>query len=160
MFFTKTTNSKPKRWHWLFIAVIIIAFIGVKIRNDYYAPKATVRLSGRDFTVLVADTPARRHKGWSNKISMGKYGGMLFIFEQSARYSMVMRDMFFPLDIVWLNEGAVIDMAPNVLPQRGAAEAELIPYFPRLPADMALELPAGFISGTGLKIGDKLEVIP
>lgn len=148
------------RWRWILLGAVIVVFAGVKIHNDFYSPKAVVRLGGREFKVLVADTPARMFRGWSDRLSMGKYGGMLFVFGEDGRHAMVMRDMYFPLDIVWLKDGEVLDIAPDVPPERGVPEARLTPYFSRLPSDTVLELPAGFAAETGLKIGDKMEIKP
>jgi uncharacterized membrane protein (UPF0127 family) len=89
---------------------------------------------------------------------MGNHGGMLFKFLNRDRYAMVMRDMEFALDIIWLDDGRIVDMAPNVAPEDGRSEAQLTVYRPRLPATAVLELPAGFIAQKGLKIGDTVDL--
>ena len=68
-----------------------------------------------------------------------------------------MRGMRFPIDIVWLSDGVVVDIAPSVPIEPGVPEADLRVYYPRLKANTVIELPAGWAEGHGLKIGDELK---
>jgi uncharacterized membrane protein (UPF0127 family) len=147
-----------KKWHLVAFAIIIVLALGNKIYG-YVWPKTNIYINQEKIRVLVADTPAHRFKGWSGRADMGKYGGMLFIFPQSDRHAMVMRDMRFSLDIIWLNQGKIIDIAPSLVSQAGMAEDQLTVYRPRSVADMVLEVPAGFAERAGLKIGDTVEIV-
>lgn len=145
-----------------FSLLIIIGFFASAVFMffwQFHWSKATIGLSNQTLEVLVAKTPSQWHKGVGGKESLEPYDGMLFIFSESSRQTMVMRDTLFPLDIVWLEKGVVVDMAPNVPTEIGKAEAELRRYHPRSPGNMVLELPAGWIDTYGLKIGDKMVVI-
>ena len=121
--------------------------------------KAIVKVGGVEIKVLVADTKDHRFQGWSGKKDMGKYGGMLFVFPESGDYQMVMRDMYFPLDIIWIYGDEIVDFAQNLPPEAGVSEAMLTKYPARRHSTLVLEVPAGFMEQTGLKIGDKVEVI-
>jgi len=158
MLFQSKQSKEPKKWHYIFFAVVIFLFIGMRVYS-YYWPKMTIHINGRILKVLVADTEQNRFKGWSNKKDMGKYDGMLFVFPEKTQHTMVMRDMNFPLDIIWLDGFTIIDMAPNLQPEPGRAEDALTPYFARLPSTLVLEVPAGFIMQNKLKIGDRIEII-
>lgn len=147
-----------KKWHFVLLSIIILAAIAFKVYGSLWI-KHTVRLGGEEFKVLVADTQNHRIAGWSNHKDMGEYGGMLFVFPGAGQHTMVMRDMLFPLDIVWFNGRTIVDMAPNLPPEPEKNEAELTPYFARLPSTIVLELPAGFIKAHGLKIGDTIEIL-
>src|SRR3989344_6135441 len=149
-------GQKPfKTWHLVVIILVIVVAAGYRIYGSWWT-KATVKIGGREVLVLVADTYSHRLKGWSDRKDMGKYGGMLFVFPERSRHAMVMRDMHFPLDIIWLDGGKVIDIAPNVLPEPGIPEELLTVYQARAASTLVLELPAGFMSQTGLKIGDEV----
>src|SRR3989338_5896892 len=134
---------KTKKWHLILIAVVILAAVVFKIYGSLWT-KRNIRVGGEEIRVLVADTKMHRIQGWSNRKDMGGYGGMLFVFPSADQHTMVMRDMLFPLDIIWFNGRTIVDMAPNLPPERGKSEAELTPYFARLPSTLVLELPAGF----------------
>ena len=84
---------------------------------------------------------------------------MLFVFDTKGQHTIVMREMNFPLDIIWLDGFKIVDMAPSVPPQKGVTETDLVPYFARLPSTLVLELPAGFIVANELKIGDSIEIL-
>ena len=119
------------------LAIIFIA-LGIKAYS-YYWPKATVQIGGQELKVLVADNSRHLYVGWSKRKNMGKYNGMLFVFASKSQHTMVMRDMKFPLDIVWIDGKTIVDIAPNLQPDIGTTEAELIPYFARLPSTFVLE---------------------
>ena len=114
-------------------------------------------LANQELTVLLARTPKQLHQGLGRRDVMPK-DGMLFLFPYPRKVGIVMRDMRFPLDIVWLGEGKVVDIAPNVATEPGVGEAGLRVYYPRYEASMVLELPAGWASTNGLKIGDSITV--
>ncbi|MBI5729447.1 MAG: DUF192 domain-containing protein [Candidatus Magasanikbacteria bacterium] len=153
-----TQPVETKKWHLILLAAVILAAVGFKIYGSLWT-KHTVRLGGEEFRVLVADTQSHRVTGWSKRKDMGAYGGMLFVFPERRQHTMVMRSMLFPLDIIWIDGRTIVDMAPNVLPEPGKSEAELTPYFARLPSTLVLELPAGFIKAHSLKIGDQIEIL-
>ncbi len=145
-----------------FSLVIIIGFFASALFMffwQFHWSKATIELSGQKLEVLVAKTPKQWHKGVGGRESLAPYDGMLFIFGESLRQTIVMRDTLFALDIIWLEKGVVVDMAPNVPTEIGKVEAELLRYSPRMAGNMVLELPAGWIDAYGLKIGDKMTVI-
>lgn len=147
-----------KKWPLIAFAIIVICFVILKIYNYCHWPEAIITVSNSPIKVLVADTPEHWLKGWSDRRDMGGYDGMLFKFLARDSYAMVMRDMEFALDIIWLDDSKIVDMAPNVAPEDGRSEAQLTVYRPRLPATAVLELPAGFIAQKGLKIGDTVDL--
>ena len=152
-------ESKPfKTWHLVLIILVIAISVGFKIHASLWT-KATVKIAGREVRVLVADTYDHRLKGLSDRQDMSQYGGMLFVFPDRGQHIMVMRDMHFSLDIVWLDGNKVIDIAPNLLPEPGVPEEQLTLYPARALSTLVLELPAGFKDQTGLKIGDTIEII-
>lgn len=153
-----TETKEIKTWQWIAVGLIIMAALGYKAYTVFYWPRAEIKIAGQEFRVIVADTDKHRFKGLSDKNSLGKYGGMLFVFRETSQHTMVMRDMRFPLDIIWIEKGRVVDIAPNLKPEYGLEEDELTPYFARASSDMVLELPAGFAEKYGLKIGDRVEI--
>ena len=155
--FGRESKSPIKLWHLVAFGAIIAAFVVLKVFLVFYTPAGHVTANGQVINVLVADTSERWFKGLSGRDALGEYGGMWFTFLSKDYYAMVMRDMKFPLDIIWLDDGIIVDMAPNVQPESGVEEASLTKYRPRLPADAVLELPAGSVAQYGLKIGDKLD---
>lgn len=146
-----------KQWHKIFF-VSFFVLAGLMQLWKLYWPKETIELKGQELRVLVAHNTYHHRKGLSDREQLAPYGGMLFIFSFPYRQAMVMRDMEFPLDIVWAREGMVVDIAKNLQPDDGP-EAQLTRYLPRTEADMVLELSAGWSDTYGLKIGDSLKIV-
>lgn len=101
--------------------------------------------------VDIAVTPAARAKGLSGRPSLGENEGMLFVFGVPAKYQFWMKDMLFPLDLIWIRDGEIVDMTVDV-PAPGP-NGEPPVYSPFEPADMVLEVRAGFAAAHGLRVG-------
>ena len=52
---------------------------------------------------LIADTLATRALGLGNRSNIASDQAMLFIFDTSDRYGFWMKDMRFPIDMLWLD---------------------------------------------------------
>ncbi len=150
-----STEKGPSKFSLVIVAGFFLSAIFLFFWQ-YHWPTMVVQISNTPLEVLVAKTPKHWHQGVGGRQNFEPYDGMLFLFDGSSRQGMVMRDTLFPLDIVWLDHGVVVDMAPNVQTEIGRSEAQLTRYYPRAVADMVLELPAGWIAAHGLKIGDRL----
>lgn len=83
--------------------------------------------------------------------------GMLFVFDQPGVYAFWMKGMRFPIDIVWVDHGKVVDIAPNMPPPASAFDWPKT-YRPKASADMVLEVAAGRAEAYGLRIGS--EIVP
>lgn len=140
----------------VFAVIFILAAIFLQFWK-YHWSTAEISLKGQNLNVLVAKTIYQHTKGLGGRSTLAPYDGMLFLFQFSRKEGFVMRDMKFPIDIVWFDNGVVVDIAPN-LPLDNAPEEQLHRYYPRAKANVVLELPAGWALAHGLKIGDTLQV--
>ena len=66
---------------------------------------------------------------------------MLFVFKRSGRHGFWMKDMNFPIDILWLRNGRVVYVAENVPPPSSGETP--VPITPAKSANLVLELEAG-----------------
>lgn len=147
-----------KRSHLILLGLLLASFVGIKLWQ-YHWSTATVMLRGETLSVLVAKTGHQHERGLGQRESLAPYEGMLFLFDLPKEYVFIMRDMAFPIDIVWFNEGKVVDIAPSVQPEPGVPVERLKRYIPRKPATIVLELPAGWAASHNLKLGDTLQVV-
>lgn len=152
-------KNKSSSWQLVILGLIILFSFSLKMYYDYYWPKAQVRIKNQTLNVLVADNIKHWTKGLGGRKDLGEYDGMIFLFPTAAQHVFVMRDMHFPIDIIWIKEGKIVDMAPSVPLDSAQAEADLIPYAARDVSSNVLELRAGSINEMRLKIGDKVEII-
>ena len=61
-------------------------------------------IAGQILKVEVVKTPQAQAQGLSTRQDLVENEGMLFVFDHPARYSFWMKDMNFPIDIIWLNQ--------------------------------------------------------
>lgn len=148
-------NTNLKKSTQFFGVIFIFAFIALQIFQLYW-PTATLQVKDQVLNVQVAKSYRHLKKGLGGKNSLGVYDGMLFVFSGTDKHAIVMRDMNFPIDIIWLKNGVVVDIAPSVSIQPEASESELIRYYPRTEANAVLEVIAGWTKQYGLKIGDSV----
>ncbi len=79
---------------------------------------------------------------------------MLFVFDKPDIYSFWMKDMLFPIDMIWISEdGKVVYIERDARP-----ESYPNSFIPDAPAKYVLEVNAGFSEKNNLKVGDKVEI--
>lgn len=106
----------------------------------------------------LAQTPAARYQGLSGRQGLAPGRGMAFAYPYPGRWRMVMRDMLFALDFVWVRGGVVVGVTPRVPPPRpGQTPLEV---GPPEDIDMVLELPAGWAASHGVGAGARLVLSP
>lgn len=106
-------------------------------------------------TAEVVDKQAPREQGLSGRTGLGKHTGMLFSFGFPGRYGFWMKDMQFPIDIIWINsKGVVVHIVENAKPEDYPAT-----YINEAPASFVLELASGGAREQGLYLGSKIELL-
>lgn len=113
-------------------------------------PKETI--GNHSFNVKVAKTPKEKEIGLSETKSLSDDEGMVFPFDHSDYYAFWMKNMDFPIDIIYIQNGKVVDIFPSVNPPTDSSNPPV--YQPKSPADTVLEIKAGLSSKYGFKIGD------
>ncbi len=104
------------------------------------------------FKVEIADTPEKRTLGLSNHIGLKDDEGMLFIFEKPDIYGFWMKDMAFPIDIIWINEDfEVIGLSENLLPTSYPQA-----FYPPSEALFVLEINANLAKKLNIRGGDQV----
>lgn len=116
---------------------------GVKHENTMKLPEITLAIE-------VANTKEELEMGLSGRTSIGEKEGMLFIFPKMGQYQFWMKDMLFPLDIVWISdEGRVVSITENALPESYPKKIFKNDAF----AKYVLEMKAGTSRKYGLYLG-------
>lgn len=140
------------------LVIFLGIFLWVTFVSFYFKSKdfLTINIENKvSIKAELADTNIKRTKGLSNKEKLAENQGMLFVFEKPGFYSFWMKEMKFPIDILWIDsEQKVIDLTENLSP-------ETFPqiFQPLKPVQYVLEVNAGFIKKYNIKIGDKIKII-
>ena len=121
----------------------------------------TIKVKDMDLTVDVADTKETRTKGLSGRTSLNENSGMLFIFDTKNTVPYFwMKDMLIPLDIIWVNDGAIAKIDKKVQPPKTGTPDSALPILsPDVPIDYVLEVNAGYTDKKGIKIGDTVDLL-
>jgi uncharacterized membrane protein (UPF0127 family) len=102
----------------------------------------------------ISDTNALRARGLSGRSSLHDGAGMWFVFEAEESHSIWMKEMNFPLDILWFDAGLQLvhtkeNATPESFPEAFRSSA---------PALYVLEVPAGFVQKYQVAAGEKVAV--
>ncbi|KKW28351.1 MAG: hypothetical protein A3K06_00395 [Candidatus Doudnabacteria bacterium RIFCSPHIGHO2_01_52_17] len=115
----------------------------------------TLTLGGQEFLVEIADSPAEQIQGLSGRQSLCETCGMLFVFPEARVRSFWMKDMNFPLDIIFIRGGKITEVFADVpIPSGGNIRT----VESTEPADQVLELNAGGAKKFGIEPGDPVEL--
>jgi len=118
--------------------------------------KREIRVNNQIIIAEVVNTNAARGRGLSGRDSIGINEGMLFEYKENEQAVFWMKDMKFPIDIVWIRAGEVLGFEQNISPQPGKSDSELIRYNSPEPVDQVLELQAGRAKTLRLFIGSHI----
>ncbi len=114
-------------------------------------------IADRAIGLEVANTPEEQATGLMFRTELPDDRGMLFPIAPARNVRFWMRNVFIELDMVFLREGVVQAIIPNVPP----CLSETCPnYGPDVPVDGVIELRGGRAAQLGLKVGDRIPNIP
>lgn len=122
-------------------------YVQIKRQSGILAPNISV-------SVRIANTEAEREAGLSGTEPLSLKEGMLFVFEKEGIYGFWMKDMNYPIDIVWISQDKkIIHIEKNIIPE---TYPEI--FRPSSSALYVLELSSGFCQKYGIKIGDTVKI--
>ncbi len=137
--------------------VFIVIVASRKSQVAEMHPTKILVLNGRSITAEVVSSTTEVQHGLSGRLSMPADRGMLFEMGVRGIYAFWMKDMHFPLDIIWTDGDRVVEIAPS-LPPPGPFEIP-VTHTPNAEADRILEVNAGVAAEAGLKTGDRVDII-
>ncbi len=105
----------------------------------------------------VAKTPEEQAIGLMFRTELPDDRGMLFAIAPARNVRFWMRNVQIELDMIFLREGIVQAIIPNVPPCLGDTCPN---YGPDVPVDGVIELKGGRAAQLGLKIGDRIPNLP
>lgn len=138
----------------IFIVLVIVGFVFSQL-SGLGGKTAEVKIGNAVFKAEIADTPAARALGLSGREFLKPDAGMLFIFSEAETQKFWMKDMKFPIDIIWIRDNKVIGMVIGAEPEAGP---DYTIYDSPEPADMVLEINAGLSIKNGINVGDDVKL--
>lgn len=133
--------------------------LGNALIDNIYATRSmnepNVRINGRTFLVEVADEPFEHINGLSGHVPLLGNQGMIFVFADKQVRRFWMKDMLFPLDIIWIEDGTIVKIDKELAPEGKQPDNH---YSSLQPVNYVLEINAGLADQYGFKIGDKADI--
>lgn len=154
------TNKKISHIHYAIFILLVIgaALSGLLFLHMEKAHKLSpliqqgqtvLRVDSLQIPVTIANTDQSRQQGLSGTPSLPPANGMFFIFDTPSTYGFWMKDMQYPLDMIWM------DSNMNIVTITTHATVDSYPkiFYPTAPAQYVLEVNDGFSTRHGLQVG-------
>lgn len=135
--------------------LILLAIILYVTKTNQANGAASLKVGQTTFQLELADTESERVQGLSDRKLLEEESGMLFLFPNKSIQAFWMKDMHFPLDIIWIDEDTIVGYEENAKPE---GESPTEKYFSPKPINKVLEVNAGVVKKLNLKIGQKLNL--
>jgi len=143
--------EKAKFFSYIFL-VLIISFLGLQLVN-YFTKFGSIEIDNKKFKIEIANDDWELQNGLSGRKKLKTNDGMFFIFPKSDYYVFWMKNMKFPIDILWIDGGKIVDIKEKApVPTTNFVEQ----YLSEQPAMYVLEINSGLVEKYGFKVGDKI----
>lgn len=138
----------------LLAGLVLLLLAGICIFFAFKAQPPFWRLHNKIISLIIENTQAGRELGLGGRTGLSENSAMLFVFDKPDTYPFWMKDMKFPIDILWLDESYRIvhiesDLSPDTYPQT---------FAPSEKSHFVLETAAHFAEKNNLKIGEVLMI--
>lgn len=147
--------------NWKIIKKIIVFLVLVLILVIFWqpaaqpTPAALLTIGDAKISIEIAQTPAELTKGLSDRQNLAENSGLFFVFPNTDTHGIWMKEMNFPIDIIWLDENyQIVFIKENATPE---SYPEV--FVSNALARYVLEIPAGFVQKHQLSIGMTASII-
>ncbi len=141
----------------IFFCVILVLVAGYFIFSHYKNQLPHCLFIGdTQISIDIADTPPSQARGLSGRSTLFDIEGMLFIFPRDGKYGFWMKEMLFPIDIIWLDKDwKIAEITASVEPSTYPTI-----FYPEVPIRAVLEVAAGFGERHDVAVGDSITLCP
>jgi uncharacterized membrane protein (UPF0127 family) len=147
------TKLVLKKRHILYGFLVVLALGALLAPTIFYQPPTTsFEVAGQSISLEIASSNAARERGLGGRAHVAANKGMLFVFDKPTATCFWMKDMRFPIDIIWLNAAKQVTyVQPSVAPRTYPKT-----FCPKSPASYVIELNAGQAQALGISTGKTL----
>lgn len=148
----------------IFLAIFVYIFFFVFTPNIYamamefwekaVSDRKVIILGHSAINVLISDDLIERQKGLSGTEKLRDNEGMFFIFDKEDFHGIWMKDMNYPIDIIWFDRfGSIVYIEENISPDTYPTV-----FKPSKPAVYVIEVNAGFVEKENIRLGDTIDL--
>jgi uncharacterized protein len=114
-------------------------------KNDIDGKEISAKISGVLLKLKVCSTKSSQEKGYSQELNgPSENKGMLFVYDEDQPLSFWMKEVKFPLDIIFFDSSLEYIDHHTMAPGHDVADHDLPKYQSKKPARFAVELPGGW----------------
>lgn len=123
-------------------------------------PYAEITVGDKVVYARIAIKSEDRTRGLSGTEKLEPEEGMIFQFPARGVEAFWMKDMQFPLDMIWIDEGKVIDITADIpAPPPGTPDSSLTIYPSSAPVTHVLEVNAGWAAANNITTGAAVSIV-
>ena len=140
-------------WKIFFViaAVGLVFFIFKPAREA--SPISEIKIGGAKLNIQLADTPEKHRLGLSGRTTLGENEGLLFVFNAVGTPGFWMKDMNFPIDIIWVSQNGSIAGITENIPLESFPKTFSSPS----PILYVIEVNAGWAARNNIRVGDTVK---
>src|SRR5690606_32111536 len=128
---------------------VVVVLCGLVVFDT--RPTSHLTIQNQAVNIETVSSPESITRGLSGRDQLSENHGMLFVMGRNDRHCFWMKDMKFPLDIIWLdNQKRIVHIEANVAPESFPKS-----FCPNEPAHYVLEVNAGSAADWGWSVGQQ-----
>lgn len=139
-----------KKLLFILIPILILLILGTFFYNLYQFSRPTAQIRDHKFYLLTAKSDKDKQVGLSKYKKLEDNKGMIFVFEKPGLYPFWMKDMKFPIDIIYINQNKIVTIYKNI------PKDNLTIYSPTQSADKVLEINANLSDKYNFAVSDSV----
>lgn len=140
----------------LFISLFVVLVLFIFLTNNK-SQKPAVIIENKTFFLDVAKTDKEKEIGLAKYDKLPENMAMLFIFSYPNYYSFWMKNMKFPIDIIYIKDNKIVDIFTDV-PYPKTKNEQLPIYTTKQKANFVLEINANLSKKYNFKIGSSVKI--
>ncbi len=122
--------------------------------REYYEPLYQIEIDNVPLWASIADDDSERTLGLSNTTVLPTDIAKVFAFPTDNKWSFWMKDMNYPIDIIWVDaDGVIVHIEHNVDPSTYPKS-----FSPNESARYVIETVAGFAADNNVLVGDQVDL--
>lgn len=134
------------------IMVVVLA-VAIAFMVSTFRPTVSVEIGDGVFNLVIAKDEPSRVTGLSGVEKLNPTEGLLMAFASDDTWEIWMKDMKFPLDIIWIDsKKEIVYIVKNADPALSTSKI----FRPTTDARYVIELPAGSVKDYNINVGDAL----
>ncbi|MEK7184544.1 MAG: DUF192 domain-containing protein [Patescibacteria group bacterium] len=138
----------------ILFTIILVTLFSFLFLIKNFTERHYLYIDNQKISLIIADSSETRIRGLSGMRKLAKDTAMLFVFDKPDKYGIWMKDMKFPIDIIWLDENQKIiyieeNISPKTYPKVFMSDQQSL---------YVLETNIDFVKNYNLKVGNILNI--